>query len=70
MRGGFSTIKIGFDATMVIISLIMCGLWYTSIFGAVNIGTVISAFLVGFTLRQIANLYNHITGENINVVNR
>jgi uncharacterized membrane protein YczE len=66
----FSTIKIGFDATMVTISLIMCGLWYTSIFGAVNIGTVISAFLVGFTLRQIANLYNHITGNEINVVNR
>ena len=66
----FSTIKIGFDATMVTISLIMCGLWYTSIFGAVNVGTVISAFFVGFTLRQIANLYNHITGENINVVNR
>lgn len=65
----FSTIKIAFDATMVIISLVMCGLWYTSIFGAVNVGTVISAFLVGFTLRQISNLYRHITGNEINVVN-
>ena len=66
----FSTIKIGFDATMVIISLIMCGLWYTNILGAVNIGTIVSAFLVGFTLRQINNLYEHITGKQVNVVNK
>ena len=66
----FSTIKIGFDATMVIISLIMCGLWYTNILGAVNIGTIISAFLVGFTLRQINNLYERLTGSAVNVVNK
>ena len=66
----FSTIKIGFDASMVTISLIMCGLWYTNIFGAVNVGTVISAFFVGFTLRQINNLYAKITGETVNVVTR
>ena len=66
----FSTIKIGFDASMVIISLIMCGLWYTNIFGSVYIGTIISAVMVGFTLRQISNLYNHITGNQINVVNK
>ncbi|WP_458405539.1 YczE/YyaS/YitT family protein [Methanobrevibacter sp.] len=65
----FSTIKIGFDATMVITSLVMCGLWYTNIFEAVNIGTVISAFLVGFTLRQINNLYEHISGHPVNVIN-
>jgi uncharacterized membrane protein YczE len=64
----FSTVKIGFDASMVIISLVMCGLWYTNVFGAVYIGTVISAFMVGFTLRQIANIYNHITGSQISVV--
>lgn len=66
----FSTIKIAFDATMVIISLILCGLFYTNIFGAVNVGTVISAFMVGFTLRQISNAYSKITGNQINVVNR
>lgn len=66
----FSTIKIGFDAAMVIISLIMCGLWYTNILGAVNVGTIVSAFLVGFTLRQINNLYEHITGKQVNVVNK
>jgi uncharacterized membrane protein YczE len=64
----FSTIKVCFDATMVIISLIMCGLWYTNVFGAVYIGTVISAFMVGFTLRQIANIYARLTGNQINVV--
>lgn len=66
----FSTIKIGFDASMVIISLVMCGLWYTNIFGAVNIGTVISAFMVGFVLRQTNNLYEHITGSKVNVVDK
>ena len=66
----FSTIKIGFDATMVSISLVMCGLWYTNILGAVNIGTILSAFMVGFTLRQINNLYARITGSGVNVVNR
>ena len=66
----FSTIKIGFDASMVIISLAMCGLWYTDILGAVNIGTVISAVMVGFTLRQINNVYAHFSGHNVNVVNR
>ena len=66
----FSTIKIAFDATMVVISLILCGLFYTNVFGAVNIGTVISAFMVGFTLRQISNAYAKITGNQISVVNR
>ena len=65
----FSTIKIGFDATTVIIALIMCALWYTNVFGAVYIGTVISAFMVGFTLRQINNLYAYITGHEVNPIN-
>ena len=65
----FSTIKICFDATVVITALIMCGLWYTNVFGAVYIGTVISAFMVGFTLRQINNLYVRITGHEARLVN-
>lgn len=64
----FSTVKIAFDASMVTIALVMCWLWYTNIFGAVYIGTVISAFMVGFTLRQINNLYAKITGQAVNVV--
>ncbi|WP_407412712.1 YczE/YyaS/YitT family protein [Methanobrevibacter sp.] len=66
----FSTVKIIFDATVVTIALILCGLWYTNVFGAVYVGTVISAFFIGYTLRQIANLYKHITGHEINVVNQ
>ena len=66
----FSTIKIAFDATMVAVSLVMCALWYTNVFGAVNVGTVISAFMVGFTLRQINNIYARITGHPVNVVNK
>ena len=65
----FSTVKIGFDASMVIISLIMCAFWYTDIFGAVNVGTILSAFLVGFTLRQITNIYSRITGSDVSLVN-
>lgn len=65
----FSTIKICFDTTMVLTALVMCALWYTDVFGAVYIGTVISAFMVGFTLRQIANLYCRITGHEANLVN-
>ena len=65
----FSSIKIAFDATMVVLSLGMCGLFYTNILGAVNIGTFISAFFVGFTLRQINNLYEYLTGNKVNIVN-
>ncbi len=66
----FSTVKMAFDASMVIISLIMCGLWYKNTFAAVNLGTVISAFMVGFSLRQINNLYSCITGHEITIVNK
>lgn len=65
----FSSIKIAFDTLMVVISLLMCYFFYTTPFGSVNIGTVISAFGVGFTLRQIAKLYNTVTGKDINIVN-
>lgn len=66
----FSTVKIAFDASMVMFSLILCGLFYTNVFGSVYIGTLISAFFVGFTLRQISNLYTRLTGNKINMVNK
>ena len=66
----FSTVKILFDASVVLTALVMCWLWYASPFGAVNIGTIISAFMVGFTLRQINNLYARITGKPVNMVNK
>ena len=66
----FSSIKIAFDTTMVIIAFLMCFFFYTNPFESVNIGTVISAVMVGFTLRQIAKLYNQVTGKNISIVNK
>lgn len=54
----FSSIKIAFDTIMVVISVIMCYFFYTTPWGSVNVGTVISAVLVGYTLRLIAKLYN------------
>lgn len=65
----FSTIKIGFDASMVSIALVMCALWYSNVFGAVYLGTIISAFMVGFTLRQINNIYAYLTGHEVNPIN-
>ena len=55
---------------MVVISVLMCYFFYTTPWGSVNIGTIISAVLVGYTLRQIAKLYNHIAGKDINIVNK
>lgn len=66
----FSSIKMAFDTTMVVIAFLMCFFFYSNPFESVNVGTIISAVLVGFTLRQIAKLYNHITGKDINIVNK
>ena len=65
----FSSIKIAFDTIMVVVSLLMCYFFYTTPFASVNLGTFISAFGVGFTLRQIAKLYNIVTGKDISIVN-
>ena len=62
--------SIAIVTTMVIIAFLMCFFFYTNPFESVNIGTVISAVMVGFTLRQIAKLYNQVTGKNINIVNK
>ena len=66
----FSSIKIAFDIIMVIIAFLMCFFFYTNPFESVNVGTLISAFLVGYTLRQIAKLYNYMTGKDISIVNK
>jgi len=52
----FSKVKIGFDVCMVVISLVTC-LIALHAFGSVGIGTILSAFLVGFTLGQIKKLF-------------
>ena len=48
----FSNVKIGFDCSMVIISVITCLICIHSL-GSVGVGTVIAAFLVGFNLGRV-----------------
>ena len=52
----FAKVKIGFDCSMVIVSVITCLLCIHS-FGNVGIGTVIAAFLVGFNLGRINKVF-------------
>ena len=54
----FSKIKVYFDSAMVIVSLITC-IIMTYTLGSVGLGTIISAILVGTTLKYIVNtLFN------------
>lgn len=48
----FSNVKIGFDCSMVVISVITCLICIHSL-GSVGVGTVIAAFLVGFNLGRV-----------------
>ena len=51
----FSTIKICFDVSMVVISLVTCLICLHAL-GSVGLGTVIAAFLVGLVLKRITAL--------------
>ena len=48
----FAKVKIGFDCSMVVISVITCLIFIHSL-GSVGVGTVIAAFLVGFNLGRV-----------------
>lgn len=48
----FFKVKIGFDCSMVVISVITCLICIHSL-GSVGVGTVIAAFLVGFNLGRV-----------------
>ena len=48
----FSKVKIGFDCSMVVISVITCLICIHSL-GSVGVGTVLAAFLVGFNLGRV-----------------
>ena len=48
----FSKVKIGFDCSMVVISVITCLICIHSL-GSVGVGTVIAAFLVGFNIGRV-----------------
>lgn len=52
----FPTVKIAFDVSMVIISLITCLIFLHGL-GSVGIGTVIAALLVGIELRMITHRF-------------
>lgn len=52
----FPTVKISFDVSMVIISLITCLIFLHGL-GSVGIGTVIAALLVGIELRMITHRF-------------
>ena len=55
----FARVKIGFDVSMVMISLVTCLIVIHSI-GSVGIGTLIAMFLVGIILGQINKLHARI----------
>lgn len=59
----FSKIKVYFDSTMVIVSLITC-IIMTHTLGSVGLGTIISAILVGTTLKYIVKIFECIKGYN------
>ena len=48
----FSKVKIGFDCSMVVISVITCLICIHSL-GGVGVGTVIAAFLVGYNIGRV-----------------
>lgn len=52
----FSKVKIGFDCSMVVISVITCLICIHSL-GSVGVGTVIAAFLVGFNLGRVNKVF-------------
>ena len=59
----FEKVKICFDTSMVVISLIICLAMIRSL-GSVGIGTIISAFLVGSTLKLIISIFKRFKGYN------
>lgn len=63
----FSKIKVYFDSTMVVISFFMCGLLMNNWFASVNLGTILSAILIGITVRYITKAYMKITGKTVDL---
>lgn len=59
----FHKIKIAFDSSMVIISLITCITMIHGL-GSVGLGTILSAVLVGSTLKYIVKIFEHFKGYN------
>lgn len=66
----FSKVKVCFDTSRVVLSLIICGLFTSDIFGSVNVGTILAAIFIGIIIRYLTELYEKITGKSITVVNK
>lgn len=66
----FSKVKVCFDTSMVVLSLIICGLFTSDILGSVNVGTIFAAIFVGMIIRYLTELYEKISGKPISVVNK
>ena len=66
----FSNVKVCFDTSMVVISLIICGLFTSNILGSVNIGTILAAIFVGIIIKHLNELFEKVTGKQIKVVNK
>lgn len=58
----FSKVKVGFDVSMVAVSLITCLIFIKS-FGSVGIGTIIAAVLVGMELGFISKWFGNQRGR-------
>ena len=66
----FSKVKVCFDTSMVVLSLIICGLFTSDILGSVNVGTILAAIFIGIIIRYLTELYEKITAKSITVVNK
>ena len=62
----FPKVKVVFDMTMVTISGLICLINIDSL-GSVGIGTIISAFSIGFVLNYIVKFHKKITGHSVNL---
>ncbi|WP_431769927.1 YczE/YyaS/YitT family protein [Streptococcus gallolyticus] len=64
----FPKVKVGFDITMVVISLISCLIFIKGL-GSVGIGTIIAAFLVGSILNVIENFLGNYRDKWLGIKN-
>lgn len=64
----FPKVKVGFDITMVVISLISCLIFIKGL-GSVGIGTIVAAFLVGSILNVIENVLGNYRDKWLGIKN-
>ncbi len=63
----FPKIKVYFDVTIVVSSVILCYFFLHIVGGSVGIGTIIAAIFVGTTLKYIQKLHRYITGQPVDL---